>query len=94
MSLPFTILLILPSSTRPLAIWLASLSPFLHEYMLFFNVQSVGTRTKTLCSAVFVCRNVEDLKIEGEADEECWCSFVLDFNAFESWPCVHRGLYK
>ncbi|SJL17978.1 uncharacterized protein ARMOST_21549 [Armillaria ostoyae] len=42
--------------------------PVRHLNLVF---KSLGKRTKTLRSAVFVCRNIEDLKIEGEADEEC-----------------------
>ncbi|SJL18877.1 uncharacterized protein ARMOST_22479 [Armillaria ostoyae] len=48
---------------------------------LRFTFNSVGKRTeeKTLHSAIVVCPAIEELEIEGEAGEECWCSIVPHF---------------
>ncbi|KAK0226854.1 hypothetical protein EDD85DRAFT_1027347 [Armillaria nabsnona] len=45
--------------------------------------KSVGKRTeeKTLRSAVVVCPAIEELEIEGEGGEECWCSIVPHFKS-------------
>ncbi|KAK0432068.1 hypothetical protein EV421DRAFT_2040883 [Armillaria borealis] len=50
-------------------------------FRLRFTLKSVGKRTeeKTLCSAVVVCPYLEELEIDGEAGEECWCSIVPRF---------------
>ncbi len=34
---------------------------------------------KTLRSAIVVCPAIEELEIEGEGGEECWCSIVPHF---------------
>ncbi len=58
---------------------LESLPPSVRRLNLVFK--SVGKRTeeKTLRSAVVVCPNIEELEIEGEGGEECWCSIVPHF---------------
>ncbi|PBK79690.1 hypothetical protein ARMGADRAFT_1069342 [Armillaria gallica] len=58
---------------------LESLSPSVRRLRLTFK--SVGKRTeeKTLRSAVVVCPAIEELEIEGEGGEECWCSIVPHF---------------
>ncbi len=45
---------------------------------LNFVFKSVGKRTeeKTLCSTVVACPGIEELEVEGEGGEECWCSIV------------------
>ncbi|SJL17972.1 uncharacterized protein ARMOST_21543 [Armillaria ostoyae] len=50
---------------------------------LRFTFKSVGKRTeeKTLRSAVVVCPGIEELEIDGEAGEECWCSIVPHFKS-------------
>ncbi|PBK80367.1 hypothetical protein ARMGADRAFT_1040105 [Armillaria gallica] len=55
---------------------LKSLPPFVRR--LRFMFKSVGKRTKekTLRSAVVVCPAIEELEIEEEGGEECWCSIV------------------
>ncbi|KAK0471458.1 hypothetical protein IW261DRAFT_894432 [Armillaria novae-zelandiae] len=64
---PTTTLESLPSSVRHLR----------------FTFKSVGKRTeeKTLRSAVVVCPAIEELEIEGDAGEACWCSIVPHFKS-------------
>ncbi|PBK85931.1 hypothetical protein ARMGADRAFT_1086973 [Armillaria gallica] len=47
--------------------------------------KSVGkcTEEKTLRSAVVVCPAIEELEIEGEGGEECWCSIVSHFKSLQ-----------
>ncbi|KAK0209929.1 hypothetical protein IW262DRAFT_499427 [Armillaria fumosa] len=60
---------------------LESLPPSVRHLRLTFK--SVGKRTevKTLRIAIVVCPNIEELEIEGEAGEECWCSIVRQFKS-------------
>ncbi len=55
---------------------LESLPPSINR--LRFTFKSVGKRTeeKTLHSAIVVCPDIEELEVDGEAGEECWCSIV------------------
>ncbi|KAK0432071.1 hypothetical protein EV421DRAFT_1924806 [Armillaria borealis] len=48
-----------------------------------FTFNSVGKRTeeKTLRSAIVVCHTIDELEIEGEGGEECWCSIVPHFKS-------------
>ncbi len=48
-----------------------------------FAYKSVGKRTeeKTLRSAVVVCSAIEELEIDGEGGEECWCFIVPHFKS-------------
>ncbi|KAK0485524.1 hypothetical protein EDD18DRAFT_698746 [Armillaria luteobubalina] len=50
---------------------------------LRFAFKSVGKRTeeKTLRSAIVVCPAIEELEIEGDAGEACWCSIVPHFKS-------------
>ncbi|SJL17980.1 uncharacterized protein ARMOST_21551 [Armillaria ostoyae] len=52
-------------------------------YCLRFMFKSVGKRTKekTLRTAVDVCSAIEELEIEGEGGEKCWCSILSHFNS-------------
>ncbi len=56
-----------------------SLPPSINR--LRFTLKSVGKRIeeKTLRSAIVVCPDIEELEVDGEASEECWCSIVLHF---------------
>ncbi|KAK0477161.1 hypothetical protein EDD18DRAFT_1337998 [Armillaria luteobubalina] len=60
---------------------LESLPPSVRH--LRFAFKSVGKRTeeKTLRSAVVVCPAIEELEIEGDAGEACWCSIVPYFKS-------------
>ncbi len=53
---------------------------------LRFSFKSVGKRTeeKILRSAIVVCPNIEELEIEGDAGEECWCSIVPHFKSLRA----------
>ncbi|KAK0184247.1 hypothetical protein F5146DRAFT_252895 [Armillaria mellea] len=93
---PFLIILLAPSSPlievsitistpiyggfRPTAT-LKSLPPSVRR--LRFMFKSVGKRTevKTLRIAVDVCPAIEELEIEGDAGDECWCSIVPHFKS-------------
>ncbi|PBK62041.1 hypothetical protein ARMSODRAFT_1062107 [Armillaria solidipes] len=60
---------------------LESLPQSVRRLNLVFN--SVGKRTeeKTLRSAIVVCPTIEELEVEGEAGDECWCSIVPHFKS-------------
>ncbi|PBK62036.1 hypothetical protein ARMSODRAFT_981024 [Armillaria solidipes] len=60
---------------------LESLPQSVRRLNLVFN--SVGKRTeeKTLRSAIVVCPAIEELEVEGEGGDECWCSIVPQFKS-------------
>ncbi|KAK0482927.1 hypothetical protein EDD18DRAFT_1112444 [Armillaria luteobubalina] len=66
---------------RPTTTRLESLPPSLRH--LIFKFKFVGKRTeeKTLRSAIVVCPAIEELEIEGDAGEACWCSIVPHFKS-------------
>ncbi|KAK0226844.1 hypothetical protein EDD85DRAFT_940593 [Armillaria nabsnona] len=51
--------------------------------LLRFTFKSVGKRMeeKTLRSAIVVCPAIQELEIEGEDGEECWCSIITHFES-------------
>ncbi|KAK0226831.1 hypothetical protein EDD85DRAFT_976086 [Armillaria nabsnona] len=50
---------------------------------LRFSFKCVGKRTEEniLRGAIVVCPNIEELEIDGEGREECWCSIVPHFKS-------------
>ncbi|PBK79684.1 hypothetical protein ARMGADRAFT_1092865 [Armillaria gallica] len=52
-------------------------------HYLCFTFSSVGKcmEENILFSAIIVCPAIEELKIEGEGGEECWCSIVSYFKS-------------
>ncbi|KAK0226861.1 hypothetical protein EDD85DRAFT_164863 [Armillaria nabsnona] len=60
---------------------LESLPPSVRRLHLVFKYVGKRTEEKTLRSAVVVCPNIEELEVEGEGGEECWCSIVPHFKS-------------
>ncbi len=55
---------------------LEALPPFVPRLNVVFKCVGKRTEEKTLCSSVVACPDIEELEVEGEDGEECWCSIV------------------
>ncbi|KAK0207809.1 hypothetical protein IW262DRAFT_1529398 [Armillaria fumosa] len=55
---------------------LESLPPSVRHLRLIFKSVGKCTEVNTLRIAIIVCPAIEELEIEGEAGERCWCSIV------------------
>ncbi|KAK0432076.1 hypothetical protein EV421DRAFT_1742595 [Armillaria borealis] len=62
-----------------LTMTLESLHPYVCRLRFTFKSVSKRTEEKTLHSAIIVCPDIEELEVDGEAGEECWCSIVPHF---------------